>query len=445
MEANRDDALKSLRLARKRFESGNISEARRLADKSISLFPTAEAKDFLATLASAPSPSSPVDPPMASGAETHPSAGGAHSRKGKAKEDLDGAEKKWTPEQAAVVKRVRSCGVTAYYEVLAIEKTADENEVKKAYRKWRVELALQLHPDKNNAPGADEAFKVVSKAFTILSDPQKRAVYDQVGGDPEQRGGGGGAASSGMGGMHMRPGYNHMFFEEEINPEDVFNMFFGGSGFAGPGFSAGFGNGFGGGPMFSASFGGPRIRVQRFGAPRRPAGQQQTTETGDTRSIFVQLLPLIALLAISLFSSLFSFITTGGTPSYPAFRYDQSGSFKVEQSTTRLNVPYFVSPREWAEHPIGKVAEQIKTGSSEASASDLSKLRSFEAVVERRYEEQLYDICRHEYEHRERRIDQNKGIFGFGADWDKVRKLQAEKLPHCEKLTALQSKKTHKQ
>ncbi|KEP52770.1 endoplasmic reticulum protein [Rhizoctonia solani 123E] len=443
MEANRDDALKSLRLARKRFESGNISEARRLADKSISLFPTAEAKEFLSALASAPSPSSPVDTPMASGAETHPSAGGAHNRKGKSKSDsTDGSEKKWTPDQAAVVKRVRSCGATAYYEVLAIEKTADENEVKKAYRK----LALQLHPDKNNAPGADEAFKIVSKAFTILSDPQKRTVYDQVGGDPEQRGGGGGAASSGMGGMHMRPGFNPMFFDEEINPEDVFNMFFGASGFGGPGFSAGFGNSFGGGPMFSASFGGPRIRVQRFGAPRRPAGQQRTTETSDTRSIFVQLLPLIALLAISLFSSLFSFITTGGTPSYPAFRYDQSGSFKVERSTSRFDVPYFVSPKEWAEHPIGKVAEQIKAGSSEASTSDRSKLRSFETVVERRYEEHLYDICRHEYEHRERRIDQNKGIFGFGADWEKVRTIQAEKLPHCEKLTALQYKqKTHKQ
>ncbi|KAJ1306634.1 hypothetical protein OPQ81_007630 [Rhizoctonia solani] len=361
---------------------------------------------------------------MASGTETHPSAAGTHSRKGKAKaepESVDRGEKKWTPEQAAVVKRVRSCGATAYYEVLAIEKTADENDVKRAYRK----LALQLHPDKNNAPGADEAFKIVSKAFTILSDPQKRAV--------------------GMGGMHMRPGYNHMFFDEEINPEDVFNMFFGAAGFGGPGFSAGFGNGFGGGPMFSASFGGPRIRVQRFGAPRRPPGQQQATEMGDTRSIFVQLLPLIALLAISLFSSLFSLISTGGTPSYPGFRYDQSASFNVEQSTARLNVPYFVSPKEWAEHPIGKVAEQVKAGNSGTSNSDLSKLRSFENVVERRYEEHLYDLCRMEYEHRERRIDQNKGILGFGADWDKVRQIQAEKLPHCEKLNALQLKqKTHR-
>ncbi|KAH7335455.1 hypothetical protein B0J17DRAFT_719983 [Rhizoctonia solani] len=373
---------------------------------------------------------------MASGAETHPSAAGAHSRKGKAKADsADGGEKKWTPEQAAVVKRVRSCGITAYYEVLAIEKTADENEVKKAYRK----LALQLHPDKNNAPGADEAFKVVSKAFTILSDPQKRAVYDQVGGDPEQRGGGGSAASSGMGGMHMRPG--HMFFEEEINPEDVFNMFFGASGFGGLASRADLETALVVDQvLFSASFGGPRIRVQRFGGPRRPAGQPQAAETGDSRSIFVQLLPLIALLAISLFSSLLSFITTGGTPSYPGFRYDRSGSFKVEQSTARLNVPYFVSSNEWAEHPIGKVAEQIKAGTSQATVGELSKLRSFETVVERRYEEHLYDLCRVEYEHKERRIEQNKGIFGFGADWEKVRQIQKEKLPHCEKLTALRLK-----
>jgi DnaJ family protein B protein 12 len=69
-------------------------------------------------------------------------------------------------------------------------------------------------------------FLVVSKAFTILSDPQKRAVYDQVGGDPEQRGGGGGRSPGGRGmaGMNMRPGLNQMFFEEEINPEGTLDL-----------------------------------------------------------------------------------------------------------------------------------------------------------------------------------------------------------------------------
>jgi DnaJ family protein B protein 12 len=104
-----------------------------------------------------------------------------------------------------------------------------------------------------------------------------------------------------------------------------------------------------------------------------------------------------------------------------------------------------VSPSEWTEHPIGKVAEQVKSGAPSPSTSDLSKLRSFETVVERRYEEHLYDLCRNEYEHRERRIEQHKGIFGFGADWAKVKQIQNEKLPNCEKLTALQyQQKTQK-
>jgi curved DNA-binding protein CbpA len=78
-------------------------------------------------------------------------------------------------------------------------------------------MALKLHPDKNRAPSAEEAFKCVSKAYECLSDPQKREMYDQVG--PEgmeqqaQRGGGHG----------HHPG---QFFSDELTPEDIFNMFF---------------------------------------------------------------------------------------------------------------------------------------------------------------------------------------------------------------------------
>ncbi|KAF8605828.1 DnaJ-domain-containing protein [Ceratobasidium sp. AG-I] len=447
MEANREDALKSLRLAQKHLEGGNLSEARRLADKSIGLFPTDEAKTFLASLASSSSKAPPTTA-SSSGTETHPSAAGAHNRKGKEKAsdaatEPVGAEKKWTPDQEAIVKRVRSCGVTEYYEVLAITKEADDGEVKKAYRK----LALQLHPDKNNAPGADEAFKAVSKAFTILSDPQKRSVYDQVGGDPEQRGGGRSSAGEGMGGMHMRPGYNHMFFEEEINPEDVFNMFFGGGGFGGGfgggGLNGGFGNGFGGGPMFTASFGGPGIRMRRFPMPRRrptsPEGRRQP-ELADGRSLFLQLLPLIALLAISLFSSLASFVTQGTGPANPGFRYDQTRTYSAQRSTARYGVPYYVSPVEWAEHPIGKAAENDNSGTT-ANTKEASHFRSFERVVEKHYEEHLYSLCAAEHENKERRIDQQKGFFGFGADWDRVREIQGENLPYCQKFTELQAKK----
>lgn len=69
-------------------------------------------------------------------------------------------------------------GKKDYYELLGIDRSASEEEVKKAYRK----LALQHHPDRN--PGdkqAEEKFKQVSEAYQVLSDPQKRAQYDQFG------------------------------------------------------------------------------------------------------------------------------------------------------------------------------------------------------------------------------------------------------------------------
>lgn len=64
-------------------------------------------------------------------------------------------DKKYTVEQKAAVIRVRRCSVTAFYEILGLEKSCSDAEVKKAYRK----LSLLTHPDKNGYEGADEAFK----------------------------------------------------------------------------------------------------------------------------------------------------------------------------------------------------------------------------------------------------------------------------------------------
>jgi hypothetical protein len=64
-------------------------------------------------------------------------------------------DRKYTPQQKAEVLRIRKCHPTAFYEILAIEKTATDGEIKKAYRK----ISLLTHPDKNGHEGADEAFK----------------------------------------------------------------------------------------------------------------------------------------------------------------------------------------------------------------------------------------------------------------------------------------------
>ena len=64
-----------------------------------------------------------------------------------------------------------------YYEVLGVDKTADEKEIKKAYRK----LAMKYHPDVSEEEGSEEKFKEISEAYAVLSDDEKRQRYDQFG------------------------------------------------------------------------------------------------------------------------------------------------------------------------------------------------------------------------------------------------------------------------
>ena len=127
-----------------------------------------------------------------------------------------------------------------YYEVLGVEKSASEAEIKKAYRK----LAIQYHPDKN--PGdkeAEEKFKEAAEAYSVLSDKDKRARYDQFG-----HAGMGGAAGGGF----------SDFGDFDLN--DIFSSVFG-HGFSGFGGFGGFGGG-GGGRSSQRRFRGADLRVK---------------------------------------------------------------------------------------------------------------------------------------------------------------------------------------
>ncbi|MFT8317556.1 MAG: molecular chaperone DnaJ [Sporolactobacillus sp.] len=75
-----------------------------------------------------------------------------------------------------------------YYEILGVDKNASKEEIKKAFRG----LARKYHPDVNKDPGASEKFKEISKAYEVLSDPQKREQYDQFGEEGPNQGGFGG-------------------------------------------------------------------------------------------------------------------------------------------------------------------------------------------------------------------------------------------------------------
>lgn len=113
-----------------------------------------------------------------------------------------------------------------YYEVLGVEKTATDEELKKAYRR----LAKKYHPDANpdNKKEAEVKFKEVNEAYENLSDPQKRKMYDQFGFNGPQ-GFGGDQGPFGQGGYYS---YSSGFdgFSDFGDLGDIFSSFFGGGG-----------------------------------------------------------------------------------------------------------------------------------------------------------------------------------------------------------------------
>ena len=112
-----------------------------------------------------------------------------------------------------------------YYEVLGVAKEANEKEIKTAYRK----LAMLHHPDRSDAPEAEEKFKELSEAYAVLSDPDKRQKYDQFG-------------HAGINSQYSQEDlFRGVNFEDLLRGfggggggESIFDMFFGGGGRRGP-------------------------------------------------------------------------------------------------------------------------------------------------------------------------------------------------------------------
>ncbi|KAK9464454.1 DnaJ domain-containing protein [Lipomyces arxii] len=313
--------------------------------------------------------------------------------------------REYTPAQAAAVNRVRKCKHIEYYAILDVEKTATDGEIKRAYRK----LALLMHPDKNGAPGADEAFKMVSKAFQVLSDKEKKEAFDATGADPDSRGG----MPSGFSGGRSAGGSG--MYSSDMSPDELFNMFFGGGG------ATGFQSSFGG-------FGGPGIRVHSFGGSpfsfgggaspfnqqRRPAQQQEGDDSFSPRML-IQLLPLILLFLVPILSSLFD-SGSSSENTKARFEFTPSPPYTAERYTPKYHVPFYVNPKD-----IADLTDR--------------RLSLLDQRAENTYVRMLQNKCDLEFEIRQRKLDDSQGW--FFVNQEKYDAAKSMKLESCDRLKTM--------
>ena len=267
---------------------------------------------------------------------------------------------------------------------------------------------------------------VVSRAFQVLSDSDKKDKYDRFGGDPDSRfGSSSGATASPFSGFARSPGGRGPMFDDEISPEELFNRFFGGGGMGGPfGKEPQFsfepeliflgGGMFDGGQQFVFNLGGgPGFRVHQFGGgrPRRrpQEANARNNEPQSAWSVLSNLLPLLILFVLPLLSSLFS----SSMPSGPSIHFQPGPPNTIHRTTRSLRVDYYLNPGDVVNFDNRKM-------------NDLDKKAETQYIHNLRYE------CQIETRTKNRMFEDAQGW--FFQDPDKMREARNYEMRACRRL-----------
>ena len=171
MDGNKDEALRSLEIGKKALGLGDRIRALKFIKKAQRLDPSLNVNDLLSNLDV--NNEIPTSPETGNGVGDGPGVRQRVSGNGSVSGLGSGSGLgSCTQEQIIIVRDIRR--KKDYYDILGLEKCCSIEDIRKAYRK----LSLKVHPDKNKAPGSEEAFKKVSKAFQCLSVEDSRKQYD---------------------------------------------------------------------------------------------------------------------------------------------------------------------------------------------------------------------------------------------------------------------------
>ncbi|KAK7292062.1 hypothetical protein RIF29_07725 [Crotalaria pallida] len=343
MDGNKDDALKCFKIGKQAFDSGDRTRALKFLSKARRLDPSLPLDDLLSTLQNDDDSTfrtAPPTPDLRSGASSPKHSDQPSVRRRASKTDSSSSPSP-TEEQVSLVREIKR--KRNYYDILGLEKSCTVEDVRKAYRK----LSLKVHPDKNKAPGAEEAFKAVSKAFQCLSDDESRKKYGLAGEDESIFEG---HATRTRGHRHHH--HHHGFYEGDFDADEIFRNFFGGMGptttFGG--FS--FGHGMG---------------------PRQGGGGGEHGSAGFNARALIQLLPVLIVLLLNFMPS-----------SEPAYSLSRSYPYE-HRFTTPQGVNYYVKSSNFdEEYPLHS-----------------HQRTSIEDKVEREYFSILRQNCRLEVQRRQ--------------------------------------------
>ncbi|CAL8991429.1 unnamed protein product, partial [Prunus brigantina] len=303
MDGNKDEALRCVRIAEEAIASGNKGRALKFIKIAQRLNQSLQVNELLAACEKidSGSPASSIGEKGATEIKNEPGVE-------KLGQGLNG-EVSYTEEHVQLIRKIKRN--QDYYAILGVEKTCSVEDIRKAYRK----LSLKVHPDKNKAPGSEEAFKIVSKAFKCLSDGDSRRQYDQTGLVDEFE------YNQQHNVRRRRRRAGHDLFDDDFDPDEIFRAFFGQS------------------DMFRTS------HVYRTS---RTAGHQREEVQGGGPNIMVliQLLPflVIVLLAYLPFSE-------------PNYSLQKTYNYQIPKTTEKHGVEFYVKSETFDEnYPLGSVA-----------------------------------------------------------------------------------------